>query len=405
VARNGKPNTDYLAPEIHPLSLAFEPPVERDFMAEYLAKSLGQIRFTLLVGALYYCGFGFLDAAVAPASLKTLWIIRFAVFLPASGLVFGLTYLALFRRIWQRALSLWALLAGLGIVAMVGVVEGEARSSYYAGLIMVFLVLYTWTRIRFVWATLVGWLIVAAYEILTLGFLHFPGKMLLTHNFFFIGSNILGMFACYAIERYARLEFVMSRLLREEEEKVHRTNLELTAANEALKRLARVDDLTKIPNRRMFDYELKRGWRRMVRQGRPLSLLLCDVDNFKAYNDAKGHLAGDDCLVKVAQAVAAAARRPGDEAARFGGDEFAVILLDTNIEGAVHVADVLCQSVWNLRIPQAGPSDPDRVTVSVGVASVMPTHQRNPDDLVRKADECLYQAKSQGRNKVVSARL
>jgi len=400
----GKSDDDYLAPEIHPLTLAFQPRVEAQFMDEYTRKSLGQIRFTIIVGALFYCGFGFLDAVVAPASVKTLWAIRFAGFLPVSALIFALSYAGFFRRIWQGALAIWGLLAGLGIVAMIGVVEGEARSSYYAGLIMVLLVLYTWTRVRFVWATLTGWLIVAAYEILTIGFLHFPFKTVVTHNFFFVGSNLLGMLACYAIERYARSDFVMARLLREEREKVQKTNLALTAANENLKRIAQVDDLTQIPNRRAFEHELKRGWRRMAREGKPLSLLLCDVDFFKAYNDSRGHPAGDRCLIRVAQAVAAAARRPGDYVARYGGDEFAVLLLDTHVHGAVRVAEQLVRSVWNAGIAMAAGTGPERVTLSVGVASTTPGPRRGPEDLVRKADECLYQAKGQGRNRVVAGK-
>ncbi len=391
-----------MAPEIHPLSLAFDPRTERQFMDEYFRNSLGQIRLTILIGALFYSTFGFLDAAVAPAFTKPLLAIRFGGMLPLSAVVFGLSYLNVFGRIWQWALSLWGLGAGLGIVAMIGIVQGEARNSYYAGLIMVFIVLYTWTRVRFAWATIIGWLIVAAYEILIVGFLHVPSQTVLTHNFFFIGSNVLGMFACYSIERYARQGFVMTRLLRAEQEKVQRTNQALTSANEELKQLAQVDDLTKIPNRRMFDVDLKRGWRRMAREGRPLSLLIGDVDYFKSFNDTHGHQAGDECLAKVAVMVAGAARRPGDFAARYGGDEFAVLLLETNLEGAIRVADALCKSVFNMRIPHGASPLSDRVSLSVGVASMTPSPQRSPDDLVRKADECLYQAKAQGRNRVVA---
>jgi diguanylate cyclase (GGDEF)-like protein len=154
----------------------------------------------------------------------------------------------------------------------------------------------------------------------------------------------------------------------------------------------------------MFDQELKRGWRRMLRTSRPLSLLLCDVDSFKVFNDAYGHQAGDECLVKIAGAVAGAARRPGDYAARYGGEEFAVILQDTGIEGAQHVAERICLSVRNLAIPHTGATAAKQVTVSVGAASIQPTHEREPEVLVRKADECLFQAKGEGRNRAVVAK-
>jgi diguanylate cyclase (GGDEF)-like protein len=373
-------------------------------MDDYLQRSLGQIRLTIIVATLIYCGFGILDAAVAPAAMKTLWAIRFAGFLPVSALLFLLTYFRPFQRIWQGALSLWGLLSGLGIVGMIGVAQGEAQHSYYAGLIMVFIVLYTWSRVRFIWATLTGWLIVVAYEILTLGFLHSPTQVIWTHNFFFIGSNLLGMLACYSIERYARMDFVMARLLQEEQEKVRRANQELSERNEELKGLAEVDDLTRIPTRRMFEQELKRGWRRTVRTSRPLTLLLCDLDNFKAFNETYGHQAGDECLVKIARAVAGSARRPGDYAARYGGEEFAVILQDTGIEGAQHVAERICRTVRDLAIPHAASTVAKNVTISVGAATIQPTHEREPEALVRKADECLFQAKGEGRNRVVVAK-
>jgi len=395
---------DIQKPPIHSFTLSFDPPVEGEFMDDFLEKSLGQIRLTIIIGALFYSGFGILDAVVTPAAMKTLWAIRFAGFLPISALLFLLTYARPFRRVWQGALSLWCLLGGLGIVGMIGVVRGEAQQSYYAGLIMVYIVLYTWSRVRFIWATLTGWLIVAAYEILTLAFLHFPAQVMWTHNFFFIGSNFLGMLACYSIERYARTDFVMARLLREEQEKVRLANQELNERNEELKGLAEIDDLTKIPNRRMFEQELKRGWRRMVRTSRPLTLLLCDIDNFKAYNDTYGHQAGDECLVKIARAVQGSARRPGDYAARYGGEEFAVILQDTGIEGAQHVAERICHTVRSLTIPHAGSTVAKHVTISVGAATIQPTHEREPEALVRKADECLYQAKGEGRNRVVVAK-
>jgi len=391
-------------PSIHAFTLSFGPPVEREFMDDYLGKSLGQIRLTVVITALFYCSFGILDAAVAPAAMKTLWAIRFAGFLPASILLFFLTYVRPFRRFWQVALSLWAFLGGLGIVGMIGAAQGEAQSSYYAGLIMVLIVLYTWSRVRFIWATLTGWLIVAAYEILTLGFSRLSSQTILTHNFFFIGSNLLGMLACYAIERYARTEFVMARLLKEEQENVRRANKELSERNEELKGLAEVDDLTRIPTRRMFEQELKRGWRRTVRASRPLTLLLCDVDYFKSFNELYGHQAGDDCLLKIARTMAASARRPGDYAARYGGEEFAIILQDTGLEGAQHVAERICQAVRNLAIPHAGSATAKQVTISVGGASIQPTLEGEPQVLIRKADECLYQAKGEGRNRVVVAK-
>jgi diguanylate cyclase (GGDEF)-like protein len=395
---------DIEKPAMRALTLSFDQPVEREFMDDYLQKSLGQVRLTIIIGALFYCSFGILDAAVASTAMRTLWTIRFAGFLPLSVLLFLLSYTRPFRIVWQAALAVWALLGGFGILGMIGAARGEAQNSYYAGLILIFIVLYTWSRVRFIWATATGWLIVAAYELLTLGVLHLPSQVIWTHNFFFIGSNLLGMLACYSIESYARKDFLMARLLQEEQDKVRRINQELSERNEELKGLAEVDDLTKIPTRRMWEQELKRGWRRMVRTSRPLSLLLCDVDGFKAFNDTYGHQAGDECLIKIARAIQASARRPGDYAARYGGAEFAVVLQDTGLEGAQHVAERICKAARSLAIPHTGSKVAKHVTVSVGAASIQPTLEREPETLVRKADECLYQAKGEGRDRAVVAK-
>ncbi len=391
--------------DLHPLTLSFGRPVEREFLDDYLKKSLGQVRLTIVVTGLLYASFGILDAAVAAPAVKTLWLIRLAGFVPLSALVFLMTFAGPFRRIWQGALALWSLLGGLGIVGMIAAVQGEAGNSYYAGLILVFIVLYTWSRVRFVWATLTGFLIVAAYEVVTLGLLRTPAQAVWAQNFYFIGANVLGMLACYAFERYARKDFVMERLLQEEQDKCWRANQELNEKNEELRGLAEVDELTKVPNRRMFEQELKRGWRRTVRTSRPLSLLLCDVDHFKAFNAVYGQAAGDECLVKVARAIQASAPRPGDYAARYGGAEFAVLLQDTGLEGAQNVAERICKAVRALAIPHANSAAAKHVTVSVGAASIQPTHEGLPASLVCKADECLYRAKGEGRDRAVVAKV
>ncbi|MDZ8236359.1 MAG: PAS domain S-box protein [Nostoc sp. ChiQUE01a] len=174
----------------------------------------------------------------------------------------------------------------------------------------------------------------------------------------------------------------------------------LQAANEELQRLATLDGLTQIANRRRFDEYLETEWHRLKREKMPLSLILFDVDFFKPYNDTYGHLAGDNCLKRIASALLSIVKRPADLVARYGGEEFAVILPNTEIKGAIHLAQAIRQAVRNLAIPHAQSSVCDYVTVSVGVVSTVPNGEMSPQDLINEADKALYTAKQQGRDRV-----
>ncbi|GAB4202796.1 MAG: hypothetical protein Fur006_56590 [Coleofasciculaceae cyanobacterium] len=175
----------------------------------------------------------------------------------------------------------------------------------------------------------------------------------------------------------------------------------LQDANQQLHRLATIDALTQVANRRLFDECLSKAWSILVREQLPLSLLLCDVDCFKLYNDSKGHQAGDECLYEVARAIEAAVKRPADLVARYGGEEFAVILPNTHGEGAMRVAQEIQLSVRMQAI--AHPQSPvsDYVTLSIGVSCTIPWYKGSPETLIATADRALYQAKQSGRDRAV----
>ncbi len=171
----------------------------------------------------------------------------------------------------------------------------------------------------------------------------------------------------------------------------------LEEANRELGRLAGIDQLTQLANRRIFDQVLAREWRRGGRNGLSLTLLICDLDHFKRYNDALGHLAGDDCLQRVAAALGSMLRRPADLVARFGGEEFAMVLPETDIEGARRIASQVVEVVRALRIDH--PDAPTgKVTVSVGTGTTVPNPRWAPTRLFTAADEALYEAKHAGRD-------
>lgn len=179
--------------------------------------------------------------------------------------------------------------------------------------------------------------------------------------------------------------------------------LALQAANEKLEILANLDGLTQVANRRRWDVCLEQEWRRCAREQQSLSLLLCDVDYFKRYNDAYGHQAGDDCLRQIAGAIAQAAKRPADLVARYGGEEFAVLLPNTTADGAAQIAALIQAAVHDLAIAHCQSDISDRVTLSIGLATLIPHPDGSPETLLTEADGALYQAKQQGRNQTVQA--
>ncbi len=165
-----------------------------------------------------------------------------------------------------------------------------------------------------------------------------------------------------------------------------------------LQDLAITDTLTQVSNRRHFDELFGREWLRQARANRPMALLIADIDHFKRYNDALGHPQGDLCLVKVARGLQEGIFRPGDFVTRYGGEEFAIILTETDLDGALLVAQRLREAVEALKIDHpASPTNP-YVTVSIGVAATIPSRERAPDILLQTADQALYDAKTRGRN-------
>ncbi len=180
-----------------------------------------------------------------------------------------------------------------------------------------------------------------------------------------------------------------------------KTEAALQKENQELEHLILLDSLTQVGNRRSFDDYLIREWRKMVRENLPISLVLCDIDYFKSYNDTYGHLGGDNCLHQIAQAISRTIKRPGDLVARYGGEEFAVILPNTKAKGAVHLAENIRLEVKTLNILHFQSPISKYVTLSLGVFCTIPTEDSSPKFLIDCADQALYEAKARGRDRVI----
>jgi diguanylate cyclase (GGDEF)-like protein len=182
------------------------------------------------------------------------------------------------------------------------------------------------------------------------------------------------------------------------------TGRRLKKGYEIINKQAVFDALTGVPNRRSFTESLLTEYKRSQREHLPLSIIMCDVDKFKEYNDTYGHINGDLCLVKVAQSVQDSLHRPSDFLARYGGEEFVVLLPTTTLEGAMHIAETIRANIEKMGLPHINSSPLPVVTASLGVATSEGSSEMTYDELVKYADRALYKAKELGRNRVASFR-
>jgi diguanylate cyclase (GGDEF)-like protein len=180
------------------------------------------------------------------------------------------------------------------------------------------------------------------------------------------------------------------------------THIKIIHQMRTIEKLGLIDGLTNIPNRRSFDDRIEMEWRRAIREKMPLSFLMMDVDNFKSYNDTYGHPQGDILLQTISKIFTAAAMRPADLAARLGGEEFGVLLPDTDLESALVIAEKIRSNVETVRISTANGEIMTNITISIGVVSLIPTEQATIRSFIAQADRNLYAAKNMGRNRIYS---
>lgn len=206
-------------------------------------------------------------------------------------------------------------------------------------------------------------------------------------------------------ELLSRVRSVM-RLKREidrrkaREAELFRMTEQLEMISKTLENLINIDSLTEVGNRRYFERLLENEWQRAARRSDPLALLMIDIDDFKSYNETYGHQKGDQCLRQVATALNEVIKRAGDFVVRYGGEEFAVVLPNTDGDGAVAVAEQLRSEIDGLRIPHEHSSVGDTLTVSIGIAAGVPQQGGDPRQIVAAAESALYVAKSEGRNRI-----
>jgi diguanylate cyclase (GGDEF)-like protein len=252
---------------------------------------------------------------------------------------------------------------------------------------------YSFSALRFYYASMSALGVTFLYPLVDVYFVKTTPEQLVANMFFLSASNVIGLPVSYLLERHIRRDFLLTMLLAFEKRKTERLNM-------TLKDISYLDGLTGVANRRKFEEHLIREWDRAKKSGQPLSLLMVDIDFFKRYNDLLGHLEGDECLRKVAQEINRHVRRGMDLVARYGGEEFAVTLPETQEEQARVIAERIRSDVENLKIPHPASEVSRYITVSVGVATLVPDNNLRREILINMADKALYRAKRKGRNRV-----
>ncbi|MGI9309362.1 MAG: GGDEF domain-containing protein [Gammaproteobacteria bacterium] len=292
--------------------------------------------------------------------------------------------------LYQKLLALSGLFSGLVIASLFFRPTLEGMPSYFTIEVVWIVAVWIILGLRFFPAAAVALIISAAhvFGILTLGY---ETKVIGYQVVMLFLVNGIGATCCYQLEYTTRRSFAES--------------LELEA-------LAELDGLTGLNNRRSYDAYLERVWRQSQREQTTLTIMICDIDYFKTYNDRYGHQSGDDAIRAVADVIAAHAKRPLDFAARYGGEEFVLVLhgsfndpkASTQNDGEGAYAEKLREAIVDLQIPHSDSVNGEYLTASIGVAVIMPGSERSLIGAVQMADEALYQAKEQGRNRVVVAK-
>jgi diguanylate cyclase (GGDEF)-like protein len=380
--------------KLNPLTLKFSgesSALEGPFLSDYSRGSLFHVRIALVLGALLYMFFGALDAILMPEQKTTIWLIRLVIVCSVMLVIILTSFTKSFERYMQPLVASVLILAGGGIVMMIDIAPAPVNHYYYAGLILVFMWGYTFCRVRFLWASLAGWVQVVMYEIVAIWVNPTPATILISNNFFFITANIAGMLACYSIEFYARRDFFLRQRLEMEE----------NALKESEKRyrdLSIIDDLTQLYNSRYFYHQLKSEMERSNRYEQPLTLLLLDLDDFKALNDSYGHVEGDHVLLRLGQVVKRCLRQ-SDSAYRYGGEEFTILLpMTTGEEGAVTAERIRTEILKETFSP--APEQEVHLTVSIGLGQYRP--QEEMKAFVHRIDQLMYQGKKNGKDRVCS---
>ncbi|UOF88629.1 GGDEF domain-containing protein [Fodinisporobacter ferrooxydans] len=382
------------------MKLYFDSKIEREFQFDFFKKHLSILRLGILISIAFFSLIGIDDIWLAKKTINKIWLIRFGIMDPFFLISLGVTYTKFFRLHMQKIMMIVQLGSGIGAISILAILtNGEAANYYYyAGLMLIIFGNFTLMGLQFINALVVSVCVLVGYECIAIFRQHslqdrLHGSMYLAFinsNFFLFSCLLIGLVAGYLMERYKRSDFLNRK-------EIETKTKQLSKANMLLRQLSFKDGLTDVYNRRAFNEKLAEEWLKSQRYGTSLSLVMIDVDNFKKYNDKYGHQQGDECLIKVSQALQECFCGPNDFIARYGGEEFAIILPDTDETNVAKRTDLLHGKMQQLALSHTL-SDYYYVTLSVGVTVWNAASATSLEDFLKVADTALYQSKNNGRN-------
>ncbi len=372
-------------------ALSFPAALETHFLSQAEGSRRRAITEAGLAAVCLFAGMVVADVLLTPDTVKfALWV-RLLVFGPV--VLIGLAVLNVLRIPW---LTEWLIvLAGMFAVALTALILLQAEGRWaVARLVEInIIVVYTCTLARFWPALALGAFTFAVQLGLVSVLPDFTGVLAINTTLLLGAVAVFTLYGNYTLERDERLAYLLAQREQALQDALHTSHQQLT-------RMARTDALTEVANRRHAEDFLAQTWAHAQQRQTPMALVMIDIDHFKRYNDHHGHLSGDRCLQAVARALSACSRRAGDLVARLGGEEFVLVMNDIDHASALSVAQRIQASVQALGVPHGGSPGVPVVTVSVGVASMRPRPGDEALLLMKRADDALYAAKAQGRNRV-----
>ena len=359
--------------------LRFSDLLEKEFREFYIGVNLPRARLSGLIALILLLSVTCIDLILGAPTGAHLNTLRLGVLCPLLVIIGVAVSLPAARRYYPEIAAIGVILVGSVVVYISHVAAVQGASYILAGLVLVVLYACLFLGLLFNIAISLAGLLVGAH--LLMGFLlGLPPSELFYMTAILGAAAVIGGISTYNLEHALRTNFLETRWLNE---------------------LAERDGLSGLYNRRMFDDFIRRVWRQSRREDVAIEIIFVDIDYFKIYNDVYGHQAGDDCLKKVANSIARCAKRPFDFLARYGGEEFVLVLYGPPEDYARSLPEQIRCDVMDLAIPHEGSQVANFVTVSVGVALARAGSNRSLTGAIQTADEAMYQAKKEGRNRVV----
>ncbi len=360
--------------------LTFESALEAEFRLQNFDDNLSHTRVNLCLAVLIIIAFSAMDAMVLGPQLDRIPSkVYILVIIPMLLIGLASSFSAQRHKIHAPLTIVTMTVFGLSVASIQIIASTGGISILIAPLMLSIVFIYFMSGLIFYHAVAANVVVMLLY--LAAGTaLILPGREFSYSALSIVAANLFCASVTYMHEKTSRLRFLEACLLRE---------------------MVARDGLTGIQNRRMFDQHISRVWQQAVREEERVAVLLADVDCFKDYNDRYGHQAGDECLRAVAVSLSQCARRPLDFVARYGGEEFAVVLYEANREYIAEVLTRIQRSIAELNIPHEASKVASRLTLSIGAAFVLPAANRTLEGLIQLADEALYCAKEEGRNRVI----